>query len=289
MPRSAVTIAPDLTSDTTWRTLINAIKTGVEAMGWTQTSDTGQINFATSTKPAGANTVQGYAMWQAADSLAGTNPMILRLAFGSAGSATQFRIGVQFGTVTDGAGTFTGVVTWNEGNLDGPSTLQSTAWDCFFSGDTNRLCFALFDNFTASTSQQMLVGMERSHDNTGSDTNVGWWAFTGNGLGGNAGWNKFLPYVGSGNGANNQYMGLLPSQSTTTLVGTQVGLTPIFPFYVIALNPSTQILTYLQTDITGGTQITLSMYGASHTFYCLKYMRGANNDSRGYLALRWDA
>lgn len=286
MPRSAVTIAPDLTTDTTWRTLIGAIKTGIEAMGWVQTSDTGQINFSTSVKPPGTNTTQGYALWRANDALAGTNPMIIRIAFGSAGSASQFRMNIKFGHTTDGAGTFSGITNnWDFGNMDGPSSGTTTAYDCFFSGDTNRLVVNLFENNTASVNNNVGFGLERSHDNTGADTTVGIWAFTLQG-GSNSNNNRFIPYLGAMQGSNNHLMTCLPSQNSATLLGTQVGLFPTFPWYIIALNPSTQVLTYFTSDITGGTIITLPMYGATKTFYCCKNIIGGNNGGR--LAMRWD-
>jgi hypothetical protein len=287
MPRSAVTIAPDLTSDTTWRTLIGAIKTGIEAMGWTQTSDTGQINFATSVKPPGSSTIQGFALWQATDALAGANPMKIRIAFGSAGSASQLRLTISYGHTTDGAGSFSGVTTsYTPGLvLEGPGSATTTAYNCYFSGDTNRLCVMLFDNFSGSGDNNVLFGMERTHDNTGADTTVGFFAFVGHG-GGNNCRSRVTPYTGTVPGELTTWMGPYPANQSSTLIGTQVGLFPIFPFFVIALNPSTQVLTYFTSDISANTIITLPMYGATRTFFTLQRVKGANDQNR--CAIRWD-
>ena len=279
MPRSAVTIAPDHTSDATWRAMLSAIKTGIEAMGWVQTSDTGQIDFATVLKPTSGSQVRGYALWQAADTLAGSYPMILRIQFGSAGSATQTRFLISWGYATDGAGTFSGVTnSWSSITYDAPSS-TTTAYNCYFSGDTNRLVFLLFDNYTGSADNNLCIGMERSHDNT----DAGFFAFAASG-GGNNQNHRFIPYTGAMHAAKNNFDGINPSFAT--LIGTNVGTFPIFPLYVIGLNPSTQLMTYRQDDVSAGSTPTVSMYGASHTFFMTRAVKGAYNAN--FLAIRWD-
>jgi hypothetical protein len=285
MPKSLVSVAPDLSTDAGFRAVITAVKTGIEAMGWTQTSDTGQINFSTVLKPSSNNQVRGFAIWQATDALSATKPMLLRLDFGSGGGgAGVLRITPSAGSATDGAGTFVGNAVAISG-LDGPNPSTATTYECLFSGDTDRLVFVLFDNYPTQSST-ICIGIERSHDNTGADTDVGIFMFSTPGTFSNAQRHQFCPYAGSIPAQNNLFMGAVPNSATSTLIGVQVGLFPIFPFYVIALNPSKQVVTYMASDISGNTQITASMYGATRTFLTTRNCRGA--EGRHWLAIRWE-
>jgi hypothetical protein len=53
------------------------------AGGWVQTADTGQIDFATQAKPAGANTDAGYVVMRMNDVHQALRPVYVRLTFGS--------------------------------------------------------------------------------------------------------------------------------------------------------------------------------------------------------------
>ena len=78
-------------------------------IGLVQTSDTGQIDTATVTRPITAITA-GYETFRFNDSLQGIAPMFMKLEFGS-GDNTPVTpaMWVTVGTGTDGAGTVTGI------------------------------------------------------------------------------------------------------------------------------------------------------------------------------------
>jgi hypothetical protein len=69
MARLATTIAFDKTSDTTWRAMWSAIDAAILSMGWSRTTDTGQVDTATVTAPTGTDQIRGYALYKATDSL----------------------------------------------------------------------------------------------------------------------------------------------------------------------------------------------------------------------------
>lgn len=75
-----------------------------------KTTDTGQINWSTVTRPA-ANSAAGYEIRRFNDSLQATAPIFIKLEFGTAGNAAMPSIWVTVGTGTNGAGTLTGSVT----------------------------------------------------------------------------------------------------------------------------------------------------------------------------------
>lgn len=283
MPRSAVLIAVDSTSDATWRAMLAAIKTNIEAMGWVQTSDTGQLDVTTSLKPTTTNQSRGYLLWRANDALAGSYPMILRMEFGSSGSTTQYRCDITVGSVTDGAGTISPTSNfYNRGFKDFPAS-STTAYECYFCGDVNRLAFVLFDNHPSGTSALLGVSVERTHDSSGADTNVGIFATTSRGLIDQ--WHRMIPYSGTMAPVETKFMGPVPVNNGT-LIGTSVGLFPIFPLYVVSLNQSVCWATYVPADISGNTIITFTMYGVTMTFLTMRNFRGPQDQYR--LAMRYE-
>ena len=93
-------------SDEAFREWLNEFSDSLDAIGLVQTSDTGQINLATVTRP-GSNTLAGYQIRRFDDSLQATAPIFIRFDFGTGGSATSPEIQVSVGTGTNGAGTLT--------------------------------------------------------------------------------------------------------------------------------------------------------------------------------------
>lgn len=152
---SSSTVASNNT-DANFRTWINFVHDMMVAAGWSQTADTGQINFATVTAPGASNTKQGYAMYEMTDALASTFPIIVKFAFGSAGAADRPGLWFMVGTHSDGAGN---LIDPNDENraawlLDqytqaAPALAKGSAstntWLSFGSGDGGRVVFVLFE------------------------------------------------------------------------------------------------------------------------------------------------
>lgn len=107
MATFATTAAPINDTDANFRAWINVWHTLLTTVGgWVQTADTGQINFATATRPTLVNEKRGYALYAMNDSLQATKPIILKLAFGSGAAANTPGVWFSIGTATDGAGNF---------------------------------------------------------------------------------------------------------------------------------------------------------------------------------------
>jgi hypothetical protein len=73
-----------------------------------QTADTGQINWATVTRP-GTNTDGGYEIWRFDDTHQATAPVFFRVNYGTYGTATRPRLTIIVGTSSNGSGTIGGV------------------------------------------------------------------------------------------------------------------------------------------------------------------------------------
>ena len=107
MTTQTTTTVIEHSSDATFRTWAAEIITMLLAAGLTQTSDTGQINTSTVTRP-GTNTNAGYAIFRFNDSMQPTAPIFFRIDFGTGSNAAAPRMQVTVGTGTNGSGTITG-------------------------------------------------------------------------------------------------------------------------------------------------------------------------------------
>jgi hypothetical protein len=264
MPRSAVLLAQDHTSDATYRAWVQGIEAGIVAMGWVRTSDTGQMNTATVLAPTGAFQTRGYIMWRATDALAATHPMLLRMEFASGANVNVPNYTIGFGSATNGAGVFTGP-SWSVNPVGSPATASAISYRCLFSGDVNRIAVVLLDDHPTSSGVPVF-SMERAHGTAGLA-------------------NQFIPYVSTGSGVQSQLRGSGTSGSSAA-VGLNIGLYPSTPIYGPALNPSVQWLSYATADIPVSTIFTLPFYGSTKTFVATQNTVG--NEGRGRSALRWD-
>lgn len=98
------------TSDSEFRDWGLELSTRLGTIGLTQTSDTGQIDWGTVTRP-GTNTDAGYEIWRFNDTLQATAPIFIKLFYGTGGTANGPRLQFQIGTGSNGAGTLTGTTT----------------------------------------------------------------------------------------------------------------------------------------------------------------------------------
>ena len=101
-----------LAGDAEFRAFVQAIDSGLLAAGGVvAASDTGQIDPATVAKPGAINTDAGFRMYRFNDAAQATQPVFIKLIFGIGASINLPRITFQMGTVTNGAGVFTGTRT----------------------------------------------------------------------------------------------------------------------------------------------------------------------------------
>lgn len=100
-----------LTSDATFRTWASGIAAAIQALGFTKTGDTGQINLATATWPAGVGTYAGYEVYAFTDSLQGTLPIYFKIEYGVGAATSVGGLRITVATQTNGAGTLSGQST----------------------------------------------------------------------------------------------------------------------------------------------------------------------------------
>ena len=280
MATATVSRIYDNATDNNFKGWAQEISVQLAAFGWVKTSDTGQIDWNTVSRPTAANNAVGYEIWRMDDALQSTAPVFLKIEYGSgASSATQPGIWLQLGTATNGAGTLGGTTTTRaQLSSNGNSNIAQVMK---FSGAPNRFCCALAPEFNNAASM-IAFGIERLHNDAGADVDTGVALF---GIANTA--TKFqavMPKAGLGAApAQENVLGAITPQSASSVRGTRFGLYPVFPFLGEMLNPLRNAVVYFNNEITAGLNITATHYGAAQVFYPVggasgNYSRGTGTD-----------
>lgn len=255
----------DMTSDAAFRVWSKAISDTL-ALGWTMTSDTGQINFATVTKPGVVSTAAGYNMFRMSDSLQATVPCFLKIEYGCGNSTTYPACWVTVGSATDGAGNLSGRVS-SRITL-GIQAGGVTVYPSRFSISTNRLCLNLWYGATYNP----VLAIERTHDASGADTSAGIMIFA-------YGWNgsaatvnsQVLLTAGPVTTMNTSYWNTtLPPALTTNAFASDVYLYPVRTWGAGETSPSNQFMVYYPSDLTPQNPLSIKMWdGVYRTMFPL--------------------
>lgn len=96
-------------TDADFRAWGSGVSAAIQALGWVQTADTGQIDWLTVLKPTGYAQKMGCEVYRPTDALQASAPWFVRFDYGSSPNApSRPGLFVRFGSGTDGAGTLTG-------------------------------------------------------------------------------------------------------------------------------------------------------------------------------------
>jgi len=265
MATQAVLIPQDVTSDTTWRAWGLGFHNALAALGTVvQTSDTGQANWATATRSAGA-----YEIWRFNDTLQSTAPAFWKFSFLNAG--TNCRVQIELASGTDGAGNLTGRI----GSLFNHDLSNDTAnaQQYYFSSTPSRLTVWMeADALHNQGVNGALFTIERSRDNTGTELGSGimLWIIRNGGAAGCtwiAGSATAVP--AALNFSSFQHTCIwagVPSYIAATGQVTAFALNCIGTNYQVQ-NPPLGILAYWTTDLALGTPLPLvRLYGADRQY-----------------------
>lgn len=223
--------------------------------GWVTNGDTGAVNWTTlATAPTAGNFV--FAVWKMGDTLQATLPVFCKMEYGNqTGNIPQ--IAITFGTGSNGSGTLTNAGTRY---VHQNSVSTTTAFTSYLSGGTNRLSWLLWETSTDANALFALT-VERHKDNAGAD--VGTYFFTAMLDGVTIQQQSFSPL--SPVPTENRLMAFIPVVNSTGVFDSTTWFCPVFPFVGKMDNPVFMGIVK-QGDATEGATVTVSMYGASHSF-----------------------
>lgn len=291
-------LKPKATSDAVLRTQLTTFRDILVTCGLVQTSDTGQIDLATVTRPGGVGEI-GIFIFRFNDALQSTAPVFLRVRCYQFSATGCWGFTILVGTGTDGAG----VLANSSGQIDhyawGSNNGNATIPTHRFSGDGSRLqIFTLTPYYTAQNS--CYLSIERTKSLVGADTGEGLIVYFKDGptsystsLDGDS--------IGSFNNAANFVWKRAANPPTTTMRGCLMPATgligvagtnevytyPLRGFNQIEYAPSMCVLGYFDRHLKSQVPIKITLYdGLQHTFFPCGYS-GENtpyNETLGFAA-----
>lgn len=251
----------------------HGISFAISSFGWTQTADTGQVNWNT-IAAVPSNPTLVYEVWKMADSLSGAFPVYLKILYGQSAAGAP-NIQIQFGTGgTDGAGNFNAphsVQIFVAPYTNGAQTLNKL--NMWFSGDSGSFRWYIFTGRTDNNNFRMpiIFAMSRLNDASGNriGTGVVNWTFDYHNASGVADtqlvWNATIG--GGGIRETGFFIGALPQQNQGTSLQGALLLTPAFVNVGGLSNPTPDLFFGKNADFNIDEAIQqFPVYGTQHTY-----------------------
>lgn len=271
MPKITWSTPIEHSSDATFRVWGSDLSSKFAAAGLVQTADTGQINWATVTRP-GAIAFAGYEIWRFADALQAAAPVFVKVEYGTSNNAATPALRLSVGTATNGAGTLTGLVT---------SQLLSYAATTLASTTTNYPSYIThspgffglaFKLGAASGGTLSLMGftVQRSVNNSGTPTATAVMLITGGGSNQETSPSlvSMINYATSQvtNTMDGNDLGIIPMRLTSSLVGLdpQIFLTWMA---LPKMTPNIGTCVYIKAEVPNGTEFDLALVGTTPRHY----------------------
>jgi hypothetical protein len=268
------TVDGDFTTDADFRLFGTFIHNALSSAGWVQTSDTGQINLTTVTKPVGGTTSAGYEIWRMDDTLQATVPIFMKIEYGT--GANNQRIGwwVTVGKGSDGSGTLTSIIKARF--TIGGGSAQNPPNDSYAAGGTSWFVFALCANTGGAT----WFSIERSKDSTGADDGDGIIMAYGGGTSAHV--SHYVPYSGTVPTAETGLQYILSTVNPSTY-GADTGIGILIPMKGVAQQPGINVGVILSSDFGAGASFSFTIYGGSHTYQRMDGITTLRGNSGGVL------
>lgn len=265
--------------DAPFRAQCTAIHNALVAFGWVQTSDTGQMNPATVTRPA-TTTIAGYLIYRMADALQATAPFFLKVRVGTGIYTTATNFYFSIGTATDGAGTLTGNYSSELGHGTGSSGNYTGKF--FMSGTDNSVQAAFWPDLALP----LFLSVERSRDSNGVVTGDGAHLIFSGYVAGNQ--QQYVPSTGGVPAVETRLLCYAPYVDGTFQGGGYKAVSCIYPVRGALLNPILGMMVTGSCIIHGVTK-TVSRYGVNRT-YLAAYVTGycATRSSAAMVLILWE-
>jgi len=253
--------SPSNSNDTNFRAWGKGLSDSLVALGWVQTSDTGQVNWITVTAPTLTNTAQGYEVWRMNDTLQATVPVFIKIEYGSGASAGVPSLWLTIGTGSNGTGSITGILL--DRTQITSSATTATAYTCYISATTARLMAFMWGN--GSLSYSLAFSIERTHDASGADDSAGLmvlWTSTSSKN------SRYLPFTGIIPPAFAAWNVTVPP-SGGGAQSPDINVYPVRFWTPGESYPAFGAVAYVSTDFTALSQIAVVSYdNVSRTYLC---------------------
>jgi hypothetical protein len=303
MATSTQSLVRDNSNLTNFKQWAKAISDFFTSAGWTQSGDTGQVNWASiASVPTVGNYV--YEIWQPGDALT-TFYLKVEYGTGAASTNTSPRLRWSIGTATNGSGTLSGFVTNAQQVPATDVTVSSTSaqFQCHLAGDASRIAIMMWRDDTAN-SGPVLLAVQRSMNSSGTYTSSHVTLMSAGSAASNA--SAFQQSLVFGQGVSNavvpgsiynRFICLKNGQVGSDLFGGNIPMSPIYPSVGFFDNPLDIVGVGCKSDFTEGSQYTIAAanmpYGVSHVYVAGKngsfqYVGSDGNSAGSCLLMRYD-
>lgn len=286
-----------IANDTAFRAIGKAVSDAIQECGMVKTADTGQVDWATVTKPASsAFTYTGYEIYRFPDSAQQTaNPVFIKLQYGTGSGATYFGMAIQVGHGSDGAGNLTGTVAPSTGYTLATGAQSSSLGNFnFICANDHTFTMLLFcgnsGTMTGSSGYHIAVSVDRLRDASGNATADGINLVWHTGYSSNYAGAVVLPAVGAmfPTTALVFPMCLIPTSaaggiSVPSGLGIEACFSYVYPYLGAPGNPDLGCIVYPAEvyQVPGGAAVEIEIYGVTHTFVCAGIWTSTVNGNSG--------
>jgi hypothetical protein len=232
--------------------------------GWTQTTDTGQVNWGTIASVPSSTYV--YEIWKAADSQASTTPIYVKVEYGF--SSTQVGIRITTGTGSNGSGTLTGATMGPYVIANGTTANQGgTTYPCYASGDAGEIRFMMWQS---NTTAEQIFGIERSKDSSGAKT-TDYFSLLATGANSSGSFVQQTTLAALVTLREQNWVAVACSNaSNTETFNSTTAANPVFPLVGKLGNPMLGFCMTTANDVAEGASVTVNIYAANHTYIATK-------------------
>lgn len=304
MATQNVALVRDNSTLANFKSWASAISAWFTTAGWSQSSDTGQVNWSTIASVPAVNTYV-YEIWQPNDGL--TN-FYLKVEYGTLAGSTNTcpAIRTSFATSTNGAGTLTGTVTTATANSSLTVTSTVTQWQCYMCGRAGQIQIMMWRDDSTNNGENYFA-IERSINSSGSYTSTYATLLqcSAQTFANKTGQHTILFGSGIAPELNPSINNAAVGWSTLFFSGQQGGscafsanvpIGPVFPMVGYFDNPMIGTATASAGDITEATTYTPAAanmpYGVSHSYIASKAgpfsVTVNGNSGWGSLLMRYD-
>lgn len=263
---------PDCSTLANFKAWAQFISNFFTTAGWTQTTDTGQVNWSTIASVPTSSGTAVYEVWKSADAGSTACPIYIKVEYYSSSNSPSTFFTVGTGN-TDGAGNLnTPKSARNPLNVYTPDS--TNLHPCYASGDSGSMRIVMFDNGgTGYPDNYIPFGFFVSRDyNTSGVIQANYvqviWL---SGQGGS-------PIPLSQTIYNPVTSGVTPADTSTLLAalpfttnttgeyGANVLVSPVFPFVGALGNPNINHFVARETDFSDEASFYMTVYNTSHLY-----------------------
>lgn len=287
MATSQLLLPAFFSNDAEFRTWGKGISDGLAAVGMVKAADTGQIDWATVLKPTVASTFAGYEMWRFSDTLQATKPVFIKVEYGVATAVSTPNTAFTVGTVTNGAGTFTGPAVGTRKVSASAVKTAGVTLPTYISAGPGRLAL-LVNCDQASATFAMVCVVERLKTGDGANTGAAISTYLGVS---SANYQlqtvlfEAAPSLVTQSAAGFPFLGLSDPHCIPN-VGQDLAISPLF----ICLGKWYYAwpIAYRKADLTDLVPFTISHLGGTHTFLPLGSIWAGATLTTDALAILWE-